>query len=54
MKGNKLVKEWRVTYFNKAFYPTNFEEYNIDYSYYISKAKEWINDIQQIGQMKLL
>jgi hypothetical protein len=54
MKGNKLVKEWKVTYFNKAFYPDNFEDYNIDYSYYISKAKEWINDIEQIGQIKLL
>jgi len=54
MKGNKLVKEWKVTYFNKAIYPTNFKEYGIDYTYYISKAKEWINDIQQIGQIKLL
>ena len=54
MKGNKLLKEWKVTYFNKAFYPNNFEDYNLDYSYYISKAKEWINDIEQIGQTKLL
>ncbi len=54
MKGNKLLKEWKVTYFNKAFYPMNFEDYNIDYSYYIIKSKEWINDIEQIGQTKLL
>lgn len=54
MKGNKIFKEWKVTYFNKAFYPTNFEEYDIDYTYYISKSKEWINDIEQIGQLKLL
>lgn len=54
MKGKKLIKEWKVTYFNKAYYPDNFEDYNIDYSYYISKSKEWINDINQIGQQKLL
>lgn len=54
MKGTILLKEWRITYFNKAFYPDNFEDYNIDYSYYISKSKDWINDIEQIGQVKLL
>lgn len=54
MKGKKLIKEWKITYFNKAFYPEKFEDYNVDYSYYISKSKEWINDIEQIGQTKLL
>lgn len=54
MKGNKLLKEWKITYFNKSYQLKNFEDYNIDYSYYISKAKEWINDIEQIGQTKLL
>jgi hypothetical protein len=54
MKGNKLLKEWKVTYFNKAYFPDNFNDYDIDYSYYISKAKEWVNSIRQIGQIQLL
>jgi hypothetical protein len=54
MKGNKLIKEWKVAYFNKACYPDEFEHYEIDYVYYISKAKDWINDIEQIGQIKLI
>jgi hypothetical protein len=53
MKGNKLIKEWKVTYFNN-YYELPIEEYNIDYSYYISKAREIINNIEDIQQLKLL
>lgn len=52
-KGNKLIKDWKVTYFNKAYYPENFKEYNIDYSYYITKAKEWILNIENKEQYSL-
>ena len=54
MKGSRLVKEWKVTYFNKSYQLDNFEDYNIDYSYYISKAREWIYAIEQKEQIKLL
>ena len=53
MKGNKLIKEWKVTYFNN-YYELPIEEYNIDYSYYTSKAREIINNIEDIQQLKLL
>jgi two-component SAPR family response regulator len=53
MKGNKLIKEWKVTYFNN-YYELPIEEYNIDYSYYTSKAREIINNIENIQQLKLL
>ena len=52
--GKQIIKDWKITYFNKSYKLDNFEDYNIDYSYYISKAKKWINDIEQIGQNKLL
>jgi len=52
-KGNKMIKSWKVTYFNKAYFPENFEDYGIDYSYYISKSKEWINQIEIKNQLKL-
>lgn len=51
MKGKKLIKEWKTTYFNKSY---KSDDYNIDYSYYNYHARNWINDIQQIGQEKLL
>lgn len=54
MKGSKLMKEWKVTYFNKSYQLDNFKDYNIDYSYYISKAREWIYAIEQKEQIKLL
>jgi hypothetical protein len=54
MKGNRLMKAWKVTYFNKYYPVEHFWQYDIDYSYYIYHAKNWINDIQQIGQIKLL
>jgi len=48
-----IKKDWRVTYFNKAYYPKDFSEYNIDYSYYISKAREWITKLGDKQQYKL-
>ncbi len=51
MKGKKLIKEWKTTYFNKSY---KADDYKIDYSYYIYHSRNWINDIQQIGQEKLL
>jgi hypothetical protein len=42
-KLKRCVKEWKVTYFNKKFNVVNFKDYDIDYSYYISKTREWIN-----------
>jgi hypothetical protein len=54
MKINKSrIKEWRVTYFNKKFNVENFEDYNIDYSYYISHAREWITSIEDKQQLTL-
>jgi hypothetical protein len=52
--GKQIIKDWKITYFNKSYKLDNFEDYDIDYSYYISKAKKWINDIEQIGQHKLI
>jgi hypothetical protein len=52
--NGKLIKDWKVTYFNKSYKLDNFEEYNIDYSYYISKARKWIYDIEQKEQIKLI
>jgi len=44
-KGNKIIKDWKVTYFNKAFFKENMQDYNIDYSYYTIQSNKWINDI---------
>lgn len=52
-KRSIIVKDWKVTYFNKAFYPKNFSDYNIDYSYYTSKARKWINELEIKSQYKL-
>lgn len=51
MKGKKLIKEWKATYFNTYY---KADDYDIDYSYYIYHARTWINNIEQIGQEKLL
>lgn len=48
------TKDWKVTYFNKAFYPDNFSEYNIDYSYYIYKAITWISEFETKAQIVLM
>jgi hypothetical protein len=52
-RGNKLIKPWKVTYFNKYFKKDNFLEYDIDYTYYISKTREWINSIKDTKQLSL-
>lgn len=44
--GGKRMKHWKVTYFNKAFFPKDFKEYDIDYSYYIHKAREIIISLE--------
>jgi hypothetical protein len=52
-KGVKTLKHWKVTYFNKAHYPIDFKDYNIDYTYYTFKAKEIIDQIEIKEQLKL-
>jgi hypothetical protein len=49
----KIKKDWKVTYFNKAYFPDNFSDYNIDYSYYLHKAREWVYQLENINQLKL-
>lgn len=50
----KMKKDWKVTYFNKAYHLDNFEDFGIDYSYYIHRSREWINQIEPQNQLKLL
>ena len=52
-KNGSFRKDWKVTYFNKKYTPNTFEEYNIDYSYYIIKAKELITTIEDKLQLEL-
>lgn len=42
----KMKKDWKVTYFNKYYPVVNFEDYDIDYSYYIHKAREIIHSLE--------
>lgn len=49
----KVKKNWKVTYFNKAYFPTNFEDYDIDYTYYIYQAEKWVNRIEDPNQLKM-
>lgn len=49
----KMRKDWKVTYFNKSWKCSNMEDYNIDYSYYIHKAREWIYQIEDKNQLSL-
>ena len=51
--NSSRTKDWRVTYFNKAFFLDKFEEYDIDYSYYIHRARKWITELQDKKQLKL-
>lgn len=54
MKINKSrTKEWRVTYFNKKFNVEDFKDYKVDYSYYISHAREWVTLIEDKAQLNL-
>ena len=52
-KIGSYCKDWKVTYFNKAYYPDNFEDYNIDYSYYISKARDIINSLENKQRLSM-
>ena len=47
-----MKKDWKVTYFNR-YYKSNMADYNIDYSYYIHKSREWINQIENANQLTL-
>lgn len=49
----KMKKDWKVTYFNKAIKYDNFDDFGIDYSYYIYHAKKQITDIINKEQLKL-
>ena len=40
-----MKKDWKVTYFNKAYFLDNFEDYGIDYVFYIYSAKKIVNEI---------
>lgn len=53
IKKGKIQKDWKVTYFNKAYFPNNFEEYNIDYTYYIIRAKEILANFQSKNQLNM-
>lgn len=53
LKLGKIQKEWRVTYFNKAYKLDNIKDYDIDYSYYIYYAKKWISDVESREQLCL-
>ena len=52
-KGNRILKDWKVTYFNKSVIHNDFSKYDIDYTYYISKVNEWITDIKDKKQLSL-
>lgn len=49
----KTKKDWKVTYFNKSYQLDNFSDYNIDYSYYLHKAREVINNLENPSQLSL-
>lgn len=42
----KMNKDWKITYFNKAYFPKDFSEYDINYKYYLHKAKEIITELE--------
>lgn len=52
-KGTRIIKDWKVTYFNKSVIYDDFSKYNIDYTYYITKVNEWITDIKDTKQLSL-
>lgn len=52
LKHKSFKKHWKVTYFNK-YYDLPINEYDIDYSYYIYHAKQWIEQIQSKEQLTL-
>ena len=52
-KGNKIIRDWKVNYFNHAVKHNDFSKYDIDYTYYVSKVNEWITDIKDTKQLCL-
>ncbi len=44
---------YSVTLFNKKVVLDNFNDYNIDYSYYLREANKLVSDIEQVTQTKL-
>jgi hypothetical protein len=53
IKNRNNKKFVTVQYFNKAFYPKDFSEYNVDYQYYIMEVNKRISQIENIGQFSL-
>lgn len=51
-RDTKVLKDWKVTYFNKAYY-IDMKDYDIDYSYYIYNAREIIQNIESKQQLSL-
>jgi hypothetical protein len=49
-KNKRVSKDWKITYFNRYYKSDN---YDIDYMYYIVKAKEWIYTIENKDQLSL-
>lgn len=52
IKMNNMLKGWGVQLYN-VHEKKPIQEYNINYSFYISEAKKWINQIQNNNQLKL-
>ena len=51
-KSGAITKDWKVTYFNKAKIKQDFNDYDIDYSYYLHNTRKWINSFN-LTQTKL-
>jgi len=51
-KGS-MKKYWGITYFNKSYLLDNFEDYDIDYIYYIQKARSVIYQFENKHQLEL-
>lgn len=52
-KNNKRNVDWKVTYFNKYYKVDNFQDYDIDYRYYISKTRDLIYQVEKTNQLNL-
>lgn len=52
IKMHNMLKGWAVTLYNNHV-EKPITEYNIDYSFYISKTNEWINQIENANQLTL-
>jgi hypothetical protein len=53
VEAPERYKSWRVTVFNRAFYPESFDSYGIDMAYYINRANNWIRDVENKQQLTL-